>query len=85
MSDVELEDAVRSQLGGWFGADEVAAWKLIKVYRIPFAQPDQVMHHSSFAPLSPSFSLIATAASLSPAAASLSPSTASLLATTDWY
>ena len=26
----------------WFGQDEVASWQLLRVYRIPFAQPNQV-------------------------------------------
>ena len=26
----------------WFGHDEVASWQLLRVYRIPFAQPNQV-------------------------------------------
>ena len=42
LSDAALEAEVRRQLGGWFGAGQVQAWKLIRIYRIPFAQPNQV-------------------------------------------
>ena len=42
MSDAQLADAVKAELGAWFGADETAAWQLLRIYRIPFAQPDQV-------------------------------------------
>ncbi|KXZ45256.1 hypothetical protein GPECTOR_56g352 [Gonium pectorale] len=41
LSDGELEAAVRKQLGGWFGAGQVAAWRHLRTYRIPFAQPSQ--------------------------------------------
>ena len=41
-SDEHLADEVKSELGPWFGTARVAAWKLLRVYRIPFAQPDQV-------------------------------------------
>ena len=42
LSEAELAEAVRRELGSWFGTDEVAAWKLLRSYRIPFAQPNQV-------------------------------------------
>lgn len=35
-----LEDAVRAQLRGWFGA-QVDAWRHLRTYRIPHAQPGQ--------------------------------------------
>lgn len=38
--DAELEDAVRRQLRGWFGAD-VDAWRHLRTYRIRDALPDQ--------------------------------------------
>jgi phytoene dehydrogenase-like protein len=38
--DAALEAAAREQLSGWFGAD-VAGWKRLAVYHIPFAQFDQ--------------------------------------------
>jgi phytoene dehydrogenase-like protein len=38
--DAGLEAAVREQLDGWFGA-EVAGWRCLATYRIPFAQFDQ--------------------------------------------
>lgn len=42
MSEAELAEALRRELGSWFGTDQVAAWKLLRSYRIPFAQPNQV-------------------------------------------
>ena len=45
MSEAELAEAVRQELGGWFGVDQVASWKLLRSYRIPFAQPNQVRSH----------------------------------------
>ncbi|CAL8463731.1 g3265 [Coccomyxa elongata] len=41
MSDAQLADAVKAELEAWFGADETAAWQLLRIYRIPFAQPNQ--------------------------------------------
>lgn len=42
MSDDALESEVRKQMGKWFGPFDVSSWKLLKIYRIPFAQPIQV-------------------------------------------
>ena len=42
MSDADLEAAVRAELAGWWGESEVATWRHLRSYRIPFAQPDQV-------------------------------------------
>ncbi len=42
LSDSALESAVRSHLSQWFGKSELDTWKLIRIYRIPFAQPNQV-------------------------------------------
>ena len=39
-SDDELQEAVREQLAGWFGA-EVWRWKHLRTYRIWHALPDQ--------------------------------------------
>ncbi len=39
--DRELEAAVRSQLGGWFGP-QVGDWRLLKTYRIPHALPSHL-------------------------------------------
>jgi len=36
--DVALEALVRRQLSEWFGARQVAGWKHLRTYRIPFAQ-----------------------------------------------
>ncbi|PSC76748.1 Amine oxidase family [Micractinium conductrix] len=41
LSEGELVAAVKAELGGWFGAGEVAGWQHLKTYRIPFAQPGQ--------------------------------------------
>lgn len=39
--DAALAADVVSELAGWFGADEVEAWRHLRTYRIGFAQPDQ--------------------------------------------
>ncbi|CAA6658783.1 unnamed protein product [Spirodela intermedia] len=39
--DGRLAAEVAAELGGWFGAAEVAGWRHLRTYRIPFAQPDQ--------------------------------------------
>jgi Flavin containing amine oxidoreductase len=39
--DDRLEAAARAQLAGWFGAAEVAGWRLLRVDRIAHAQPYQ--------------------------------------------
>ncbi len=44
--DRELEAAVRSQLGGWFGP-QVDDWRLLKTYRIPHALPRHLPGRSS--------------------------------------
>ena len=43
MSDAQLAEKCKEEMAEWFGADEVASWKLLRVYRIPYAQPNQVM------------------------------------------
>ena len=50
LDDATLESTVRQQMGEWFGPFDVASWKLLKIFRIPYAQPDQVLdqHHSLF-------------------------------------
>jgi phytoene dehydrogenase-like protein len=40
LDDGALEEAVRAQLGGWFG-DSVSSWRLLRVLRIPHALPSQ--------------------------------------------
>lgn len=40
--DATLERAARAQLGTWFGAEAVAAWRLLRVTRVPFALPRRV-------------------------------------------
>ena len=42
LSEQQLVEGVKAELGGWFGAGEVAGWQHLKTYRIPFAQPSQV-------------------------------------------
>lgn len=39
--DPALEAAVRAQCGRWFGAAAVDAWRLLRIYRIRWGQPDQ--------------------------------------------
>jgi predicted NAD/FAD-dependent oxidoreductase len=39
-ASASLEARVRAQLTEWFGP-EVSEWQLLRVYRIPHAQPDQ--------------------------------------------
>jgi hypothetical protein len=41
LSDQALEENVRSELGAWFGSSDVASWRHLRTYRIPFAQPGQ--------------------------------------------
>ena len=40
-SDADLGALVLRQMGGWFGHEAVASWRLLKVYRIDRALPDQ--------------------------------------------
>ena len=42
MSDEQLAEAVKAEMATWFGADQTATWQLLRIYRIPFAQPNQV-------------------------------------------
>jgi len=39
--DIQLGKTVLEQLEQWWGKEVVAEWKLLKVYRIPYAQPAQ--------------------------------------------
>ncbi|KAI7843455.1 hypothetical protein COHA_002933 [Chlorella ohadii] len=41
LSEQQLIDQVKQELAGWFGQSEVASWRHLKTYRIPFAQPNQ--------------------------------------------
>jgi protoporphyrinogen oxidase len=41
--DGSLDQKVRGQLGGWFGAEAVGGWRLLRVYRIRHALPSQPM------------------------------------------
>jgi len=40
-NDELLAEAVKTELSDWFGADVTKSFKMLKVYRIPFAQPTQ--------------------------------------------
>ncbi|GAB4818232.1 hypothetical protein N2152v2_005278 [Parachlorella kessleri] len=51
LSDGDLEAAVRREAGEWFGAAEVAAWRHLRTYRIPFAQPNQAPPTDLFRPV----------------------------------
>jgi hypothetical protein len=42
MSDEQLAEAVKAEIAAWFDADQTATWQLLRIYRIPFAQPNQV-------------------------------------------
>lgn len=39
--DTAIEAKVRTELSAWFGANQVSGWRLLRVYRIPYAQPNQ--------------------------------------------
>ena len=39
--DAKMEAKVRDELSSWFGDDQVATWRLLRTYRIPYAQPNQ--------------------------------------------
>lgn len=39
--DAQLAAEVKQCLGGWFGAAAVDPWELLRVYRIPYGQPNQ--------------------------------------------
>jgi len=41
LSDEALVAAVRSQLGGWYGARAVESWTHLRTYRIEYSLPDQ--------------------------------------------
>ena len=41
LSDEQLSSAVQKEMEQWFGSSQVADWQLLKIYRIPFAQPNQ--------------------------------------------
>ena len=42
MTDESLSSAVHQELTQWFGKKQTADWKMLKVYRVSFAQPNQV-------------------------------------------
>ena len=42
MTDESLSSTVYQEMSQWFGDKQTADWKLLKVYRVPFAQPNQV-------------------------------------------
>ena len=47
LHEVTLDYAVRSQLSRWWGQEVVGSWKLLRVYRIPYAQPSQTPPNAS--------------------------------------
>ena len=49
LSDADLEAAVRREAGEWIGAADVAGWRHLRTYRIPFAQPNQVSRQKACA------------------------------------
>ena len=42
LSDDQLASQAKQQMAEWFGAQLVDDWQLLRVYRIPYAQPPQV-------------------------------------------
>ncbi len=42
MTDDALSSAVHQEMSQWFGAKQTDDWKLLRVYRVSFAQPNQV-------------------------------------------
>lgn len=40
--DARLDQSVRNHLSDWFGQETVKGWELLRIYRIPYAQPKQV-------------------------------------------
>ncbi|KAL4435625.1 hypothetical protein ABPG77_002588 [Micractinium sp. CCAP 211/92] len=51
LSEQQLVDKVKAELGAWFGAGEVAGWQHLRTYRIPFAQPSQAPPTELFRPV----------------------------------
>ena len=41
MTDDALSSAVHQEMSQWFGAKQTDDWQLLRVYRVPFAQPNQ--------------------------------------------
>jgi phytoene dehydrogenase-like protein len=41
LDDAALEAGVRKELSAWFGEAQVASWRHLRTYRIPYAQPPQ--------------------------------------------
>lgn len=41
LTDEELIEEVKEELADWFGKEQSASWRPLKVYRIPFSQPPQ--------------------------------------------
>lgn len=50
LSDEELARAAIAEVGPWFPQRNVGAWRLLRTYRIPFAQFDQPPHFRSHLP-----------------------------------
>ena len=51
MSDEQLAEAAKAELAAWFGAEHTATWELLRIYRIPFAQPNQARSDPPCPPL----------------------------------
>ncbi len=45
--DAGLDQAVRTQLGDWFGAAAVGRWQLLRVSRVPFSLPRTLLGESA--------------------------------------
>jgi phytoene dehydrogenase-like protein len=46
-SDTSLDQEVRKQLGEWFPQTVVDEWELLRIYRIPYAQPSQAVPYGA--------------------------------------
>ena len=41
-ADDALSATVQQEMSQWFGGKQTDDWELLRVYRVPFAQPNQV-------------------------------------------
>jgi hypothetical protein len=45
LTDLQLETITRGELMQWWG-DAISAWSLLKIYRVPYAQPAQMLPYA---------------------------------------
>ena len=48
--DDALSATVQQEMSQWFGGKQTDDWELLRVYRVPFAQPNQVQTVSDALP-----------------------------------